>query len=290
MKKFEYEQVREFIADKGYTLISKEYINGDHKLDMLCPFGHPVHMTFHLFKSSGKRCRLCKSSRGENTIRFILRHILPEEVKTEEQKRVMYKGTSYAFDFFLSLGKGLYIEYDGEQHFRPVDFFGGEAGFKKQQLHDQQKTEYVEKKKGHLLRIPYTMTAPEMYKAIQSFLKDHTTINDIALDKLSEAQYYTKYSFTIADVVKFYKENELSDTTAKFSIHEATVRRYFKQVYGMSKKAYKKLKIKEDMAEYYLTHTNKETQKKYNVSDKTLQKYFKEVYGTDKSSFLLSTS
>ena len=93
------------------------------------------------------------------------------------------------------------------------------------------------------------------------------------------------------EVVDYYKDHSIEETVKQYNLHEATIRRYFIQIYGVSKKALKKKQIKEDMAEYYLTHSNKDTQKKFNVSDKTLQAYFKEVYGTDKTSYLkVSTS
>ena len=48
------------------------------------------------------------------------------------------------------------IEYDGEQHFRPVDLFGGEEQFQIQQERDRRKNEYCEKCGIPLVRIPYT--------------------------------------------------------------------------------------------------------------------------------------
>lgn len=62
------------------------------------------------------------------------------------------------FDFaILKDGKlvGL-IEYDGEQHFRPVELFGGEEQFKVQQERDRRKDAYCAIKNIPLVRIPYT--------------------------------------------------------------------------------------------------------------------------------------
>lgn len=47
------------------------------------------------------------------------------------------------------------IEYDGEQHFRPVNKFGGEEAFKIRQQHDAIKNEYAKQHAIPLLRIKY---------------------------------------------------------------------------------------------------------------------------------------
>ena len=47
------------------------------------------------------------------------------------------------------------IEYDGEQHFKPIEYFGGEAHFKIQQKHDKIKDDFCKENGISLLRIPY---------------------------------------------------------------------------------------------------------------------------------------
>ena len=49
----------------------------------------------------------------------------------------------------------MYIEYDGEQHFKAVEQFGGEQGYKERQQADRDKTDYARKQKIPLLRIRY---------------------------------------------------------------------------------------------------------------------------------------
>ena len=50
------------------------------------------------------------------------------------------------------------IEYDGIQHYKPVQWFGGEKAFNKLQLNDKVKNEYAKKHNLPLVRIPYTIT------------------------------------------------------------------------------------------------------------------------------------
>lgn len=49
------------------------------------------------------------------------------------------------------------IEFNGEQHNRPVEKYGGEEGFKKLQQYDKIKDEYALKHNIPLIRIPYHM-------------------------------------------------------------------------------------------------------------------------------------
>ena len=48
------------------------------------------------------------------------------------------------------------IEFDGMQHFKPIDYFGGIAEFKITKKRDALKNDYCKAKGIPLLRIPYT--------------------------------------------------------------------------------------------------------------------------------------
>lgn len=48
-----------------------------------------------------------------------------------------------------------FIEYDGQQHFYPIEMFGGEAGFKARIENDKIKNQYAKEHNIPLIRIPY---------------------------------------------------------------------------------------------------------------------------------------
>ena len=48
------------------------------------------------------------------------------------------------------------LEYDGEQHFKPVELWGGEEQLKIQQQRDKNKDEWCKENNIKLIRIPYT--------------------------------------------------------------------------------------------------------------------------------------
>lgn len=47
------------------------------------------------------------------------------------------------------------IEYDGIQHYFPIEFFGGEKSLKETQKRDEEKNQYALENNYKLFRIPY---------------------------------------------------------------------------------------------------------------------------------------
>lgn len=71
-----------------------------------------------------------------------------------------------AFDFYIP-SKNIAIEYDGEQHFRPVKHFGGVDKYKRQVKSDKIKTNYCSENNIKLIRIPYWQ-----FDEIETILED----------------------------------------------------------------------------------------------------------------------
>lgn len=67
------------------------------------------------------------------------------------------------------------IEYDGKQHFEPIEFFGGEEGFKKTQERDKVKNTYCKIHNIPLLRLPYTLATDEIKNKIYEYYLSLTT-------------------------------------------------------------------------------------------------------------------
>lgn len=101
----------------------------------------------------GTGCPVCRESHGERQIRLWLeKHDIAYErqKKFEDCKNIR----PLHFDFYLPK-ENILIEYDGEQHFRSVDLFGGEDGLKKRLQYDSIKNNYCKNNNIPLLRIPY---------------------------------------------------------------------------------------------------------------------------------------
>ncbi|MHA1815314.1 MAG: hypothetical protein ACTSX1_04860 [Candidatus Heimdallarchaeaceae archaeon] len=101
----------------------------------------------------GKGCPICNNSKGEKEVRLILEKCdikyIPQKT-FDDCKNVFL----LSFDFYLP-DYNLCIEYDGEQHFRPMGFSGGEKSYKRIVKNDNIKNEYCKVNNIELLRIKF---------------------------------------------------------------------------------------------------------------------------------------
>lgn len=130
------------------------------------------HGIFEISKANhkkGKGCPKCSSSRGETKIREFLSLndiIFEEQYRFKNCKNI----NSLPFDFYIP-SLNLAIEYQGEQHYKPVDYFGGEKQFEIQQRNDNIKRKYCKNNNIKLLEIPYTE-----YDNVEEILKKELSI------------------------------------------------------------------------------------------------------------------
>ena len=141
------------VENEGYKVIG-EYVNNRTKIELECDKHHRYFVAPSSFKS-GSRCPHCGTiSHGE----VLTKKILDEyNCKYEFQKRfdglVGLNGRQLSYDFFVD--NYLLIEIQGEQHYKPIDWYGGEEKFKQQQEHDRRKRDYAKENGYELLEIPY---------------------------------------------------------------------------------------------------------------------------------------
>lgn len=109
-------------------------------------YNHAIHI-----------CPYCypKNSNGERAIEnFFYNNEIPFDLhKTFKDLRGVNNGL-LSYDFYLE-NYNLLIEFQGIQHYKPVDKFGGEKQFKIQLEHDKRKREYACNHNIELLKIPY---------------------------------------------------------------------------------------------------------------------------------------
>jgi very-short-patch-repair endonuclease len=141
-----------------YSLV--EYINMKTKVKIICP-DHGIFEQLPQKHLIGQSCKLCKSimSKGEKSIFSILesKNIIFEQQKTFND--CIYK-RKLPFDFYL-LDFNLCIEFDGEQHFKAYDYFGGKNKLKIQQKRDSIKNIYCKNNNINLLRIKFNENIEE---------------------------------------------------------------------------------------------------------------------------------
>jgi len=101
-------------------------------------------------------CPCCKTkSHGERKLAKILKD---NGIDFEHEKTfanlLSEAGKKLRFDFYLPK-LNILIEYDGVQHFEPVERFGGELGFTKTQKLDKIKNNFCQQNNIQLIRISY---------------------------------------------------------------------------------------------------------------------------------------
>ena len=78
------------------------------------------------------------------------------------------------FDFYLPKNN-IVIEYDGEQHFKPIDYFGGEESFNILKQNDKLKTNYCNAHNIKLIRFTYKDSIEYIRKVLCQILLNPVT-------------------------------------------------------------------------------------------------------------------
>lgn len=114
----------------------------------------------------------CYISKGERLISKLLTTWNVNFVVQHTFKNLVGDHRSLYYDFYLPT-YNLLIEYDGEQHFRPVNIHGKLSPdqilqtYERTVKYDHIKNEFAADHKIGLLRIPYTMTDKEVKQTLQ---------------------------------------------------------------------------------------------------------------------------
>ena len=129
------------------------YINSKTKVEIICKKHNKSFWQFPNNHLAGNGCPICKSSKGELSIRKCLDNFkieyIPEKYfpKCESQYPLF-------FDFYLP-NHNICIEYDGIQHFEPIEYWGGVKAYKSNINRDKIKNKYCYENGIKLIRIPY---------------------------------------------------------------------------------------------------------------------------------------
>lgn len=129
---------------------------GSGKATFECPIcKKPFDSYFStVLTGSVRSCGCFYLSRGEEKIKNILNDMKISFVHQKQFENCKVK-RCLKFDFYLP-EYNCCIEYNGEQHYFPVEAFGGEEQLKKQRQYDQIKIDYCKNNNIKLIEIPYT--------------------------------------------------------------------------------------------------------------------------------------
>ena len=147
------------IINADIKILSK-YKKAQTKIICQCEIdGHKWEATANnLLRGHG--CPKCKSSKGEKIVRnYLSNNNIDYQQQKEFDDLIGLGGGLLSFDFYLP-SYNLLIEYQGQQHEKPVNFLGfgveyANSKFLKQQEHDRRKREYAKSNNIKLLEIWY---------------------------------------------------------------------------------------------------------------------------------------
>ena len=115
----------------------------------------------------GLRCTCINSSKGELLVESILKKLkinyihfyTIKDSKLISQNRIIV-------DFYIP-DYNTFIEYNGKQHYIPIEYFGGEIQFNKQKIRDKELRNYCKENKINLIEIKYNLKEEDVEEIIK---------------------------------------------------------------------------------------------------------------------------
>ena len=142
------------IHNNKYNYSKSQYTKSRNRVNILCSL-HGMFIQNAGSHLAGHGCPNCNESKGELKIKELLdkgkiKYIFQktfDDCRNKNNKKLK-------FDFFLP-NKNILIEYDGKQHYEPIEYFGGTISHEKLIEYDKIKNQYAKLNKIKLIRISY---------------------------------------------------------------------------------------------------------------------------------------
>lgn len=144
------EKVRAIHGDK-YSYDKVKYVNTRTKVELVCEKHGSFWTKANSIIANHQGCPKCNYSKGENTIKRVLRRMGIEFI---DQYRIPNNRARFRYDFYLPRLR-LFIEFQGEQHFRPMGYIGGEANLLDVQRRDRLKYDLAISNKYRMVYFDY---------------------------------------------------------------------------------------------------------------------------------------
>ena len=157
------------IHDNKFNYDKTIYLTDREKVTITCiKHGDFNQRPNHHLKGVG--CPNCNESKGEKEIvNFLNKYDInyDRQYKFSDCKNIF----QLPFDFYIASMRTC-IEFDGEQHFLPLSFFGGQEALDKLKINDKIKSDYCEDNYISLIRIRYNQI-DDIWRILWDNLKNH---------------------------------------------------------------------------------------------------------------------
>lgn len=182
------QEVYDLVGDEYVFL--EPYVNNYTKIKVKhnkCGNTYVVKPTH--FIDDGTRCPFCHMPKSEEYIAKILDTF---NIKYEIQKTFddLRDAQPLSYDFYIP-DQNILIEYQGRQHYQPVDLYGGEDLLEYQQKHDKLKSDYAKGNGYNLIAVPYT---EDTLSKIKKYLVKHGLEQHLKNTSKRDAAFYFNFA------------------------------------------------------------------------------------------------
>ena len=174
---YDIENLKEYAQSKNGLCISKLYTNAHTRYTWQCQHGHVWKASWHSVNTKHHWCPKCnkeiRESKGEKRCREVFEKLTNKKFPTKRPLFLKNPDTGYPLelDGYCEELK-LAFEYDGEQHYKSIDCFGGKDKWIKIQELDNLKDDLCKIADVNLIRIPYTVKQNNIEEYIKNELKN----------------------------------------------------------------------------------------------------------------------
>lgn len=156
-KKFSIDKIKSLLPN-GIELLDDFYKGSNYCNNFKCLVcGNTWNTKSNYILHMGCGCPFCSKSKGEREIENYLKH---NNINYISQYKVIIENKTYFYDFYLP-DIDIYIEFDGIQHYQPIDYFGGLESFLKIKNSDRIKDSF-----GNVFRISFKDNVVELMRSI----------------------------------------------------------------------------------------------------------------------------
>ena len=158
------EVIDERIKDRKIIRIDN-YINKETKIHWKCEICNNIWMTKPGNILMGGGCPNCKN-KGERLLKELLETYIVSPII--HHKTFKFNDRKYIVDFYIEINnRRIIIERQGEQHYRPVNLFGGSPAFKKQLKRDDELRQYCRENNIELYEIPFWLSNEDVINKVK---------------------------------------------------------------------------------------------------------------------------
>lgn len=159
------------LNQKNFSLVEGQEYNGRNaQYKIICNnCGHEDTRWGITLIDSEILCKYCDNgSKSEQFISMVLDNL---KIKYIREYLVQYNNHQHRFDFYLP-EYNTCIEYNGQQHYQPIDYFGGQSQFLLRQERDKEKQQYCFENNIKLIIFRYDQSFQEIENQIGVIFND----------------------------------------------------------------------------------------------------------------------